>query len=291
MTLQTLGYIGLRTKSLDDWTAYAGRFLGMQLVDRSRVPARPCEVREQARPEHAVAPGELIEGLAQETHGDRLQQVAAPARLVVPERRLCERFRISIGTVRKAIDELVAENILIRQQGRGTFVASHNRDREVFRFFHVVPGSGPKRYPDVQLQSFARTKADRTTAEALAIAAGDAVFRIRNVLRLDAVPVIVDDIALPAARFAGLTERRFRDRRSTIYNLYEEAFAISVVRTRERLRATHADASSAALLGVARATPLLQIRRVALTYRDVAVEYRVSLVNTERHEYWAEIGA
>src|SRR5438270_10248752 len=36
MSLQTLGYIGLRTKNLEDWSAYAGRFLGMQLVDKSR---------------------------------------------------------------------------------------------------------------------------------------------------------------------------------------------------------------------------------------------------------------
>ena len=36
MSLQTLGYIGLRTKNLEDWTAYASRFLGMQLVDKSR---------------------------------------------------------------------------------------------------------------------------------------------------------------------------------------------------------------------------------------------------------------
>ena len=106
-----------------------------------------------------------------------------------------------------------------------------------------------------------------------------------------ASPVIVDDIALPALRFAGLTERQFRERRSTIYNLYQESFGISVVKTRERLRARAADAASGALLDVTRATPLLQIRRVALTYRDRPVEYRVSLVNTQRHEYWAEIGA
>jgi GntR family transcriptional regulator len=142
----------------------------------------------------------------------------------------------------------------------------------------------------VALQSFARARADRAAAEALALHPGDAVFRIRNLLRFDAAPVIVDDITLPAQRFAGLTERRFRERRSTIYNLYEEAFGLSVVKTRERLRATRADAASAALLGVAAASPLLQIRRVALTYRDAPVEYRVSLVNTERHEYFAEIG-
>ena len=220
------------------------------------------------------------------TRGDWKPGAAIPA-----ERRLSERFRISVGTVRKAIDELVAENILIRQQGRGTFVASHNREREVFYFLHVVPQHGPKQYPEVQLQTFARGKADRMTAEALAIEPGDAVIRIRNVIRLDGVPVIVDDIALPALRFAGLTERQFSERRSTIYNLYQEAFGISVVRTRERVRATPADDASAALLAVTRETPLLQIRRVALTYRDAPVEHRVSLVNTERHEYWAEIGA
>jgi len=220
------------------------------------------------------------------TRGDWKPGAAIPA-----ERRLSERFRISVGTVRKAIDELVAENILIRQQGRGTFVASHNREREVFYFLHVVPQRGPKQYPEVQLLSFARGKADRTTAEALAIEPGDAIIRIRNVLRLDGIPVIVDDIALPALRFAGLTERQFGERRSTIYNLYQEAFGISVVKTLERVRATPADDASAALLDVARATPLLQIRRVALTYRDAPVEHRVSLVNTERHEYWAEIGA
>lgn len=220
------------------------------------------------------------------TRGDWKPGAAIPA-----ERRLSERFRISVGTVRKAIDELVAENILIRQQGRGTFVASHNREREVFYFLHVVPQHGPKQYPEVQLQTFARGKADRMTAEALAIEPGDAVIRIRNVIRLDGVPVIVDDIALPALRFAGLTERQFSERRSTIYNLYQEAFGISVIKTRERVRATPADDASAALLAVTRATPLLQIRRVALTYRDAPVEHRVSLVNTERHEYWAEIGA
>ncbi len=214
-----------------------------------------------------------------------------PGAAIPAERRLSERFRISVGTVRRAIDELVAENILIRQQGRGTFVASHNREREVFYFFHVVPERGPKRYPEVTTQSFARARADRASADALAIETGGAVFRIRNVLRLDGVPIIVDDIALPALRFAGLTERQFSDRRSTIYNLYQEAFGISVVKTQERVRATFADDAAASLLGVASAAPLLRIRRVALTYRDAPVEYRVSLVNTAHHEYWAEIGA
>ena len=213
-----------------------------------------------------------------------------PGAAIPAERRLCERYGVSVGTLRKAIDELVAGNILIRQQGRGTFVAAHNRDREIFHFFHVVPERGPRLYPDVQLCSFARGRTTRVIAAALAIDPRDAVFNIRNLLHLDGVPILVDDITLPARRFPGLTERKFRGRRSTIYQLYQEAFGLSVVRTRERLRAAVADAASAALLGIDRSSALLQIRRVAFTYHDRPVEYRVSLVNTARHEYWAEIG-
>ena len=214
----------------------------------------------------------------------------APGSALPSESELAAAFGVSIGTLRKAVDELAAENILIRQQGRGTFVARHTRERELFYFLHVVPQQGSKQYPDVQLESFARGRADRRVADALGIEPGDSVYRIRNLLREDGAPIIVDDITLPVQRFAGLTERQFRERRSTVYNLYQEAFGISVVATRERVRALPADNATATLLGVAAGTPLLSIRRVALSYREQPIEYRVSLVNTERHEYWAEIG-
>jgi GntR family transcriptional regulator len=212
-----------------------------------------------------------------------------PADAIPAERRLAERYGVSIGTVRKAIDELVAENILIRQQGRGTFVASHNRDRLLFYFFHVVAHDAPKQYPVVRLLGFAKGKADRLVSEKLAIAIGDPVFRIRNLLSLSAAPVIVDDITIAAARFPGLGERAFRERASTVYNLYQDAFGISVVRTVERLRATLADADIAPLLHVAMGSPLLQIRRVAMTYSDAPIELRISHVNTAHHEYLSEL--
>ena len=212
-----------------------------------------------------------------------------PGEAIPAERRLAERYGISIGTVRKAIDELVAENMLIRQQGRGTYVASHNRDRLLFYFFHVVPHDGAKQYPVVRLLGFARAKADKLASDKLGIALGDPVLRVRNLLSLSDSPVIVDDITIAAARFTGLTERAFRDRPSTVYNLYQEAFGTSVVRTVERLRATTADADIAPLLQVARGAPLLQIRRVALSYNDVPVELRISHVNTALHEYWSEL--
>jgi GntR family transcriptional regulator len=212
-----------------------------------------------------------------------------PGTAIPAERKLADRFVVSIGTIRKAIDELVAENILIRQQGRGTFVASHNRDRLLFYFFHIVGHDGAKQYPVVALQSFVKGRAEADEAEALRAPRGMPVFRIRNLLHLGGVPVIVDDIVIDQQRFAGLTEKQFAGRPNTIYNLYQDAFGISVVRTRERLRAVAADAQAARLLKVSPKAPLLRIARVAFSYQDVPVECRVSMVNTEAHEYWSEI--
>jgi GntR family transcriptional regulator len=213
-----------------------------------------------------------------------------PGEAIPSERRIAERFGISIGTVRKAIDELVAENILIRQQGRGTFVATHTRDRLLFYFFHIVPEQGPKEYPEVELLSFVRAKAERGVADRLQIEAGDPVLRIRNALRLAGQRMIIDDITVSAQRFPGLTEKRFRERPSTIYNLYQDLYGISVVRSSERLRAVAADAEIASLLGIAPGAPLLQIRRIALAYNDLPVEFRISHVNTAGYEYFSDLG-
>ena len=115
--------------------------------------------------------------------------------------------------------------------------------------------------------------------------------RFRNRLRLAGTSIMVDDITLAAARFAGLTERQLRTRPSTLYNLYQDSFGISVVRTRERLRAVAADARRRRAARHRR-----QARRCCRSaasrcgYHDEPVEYRVSHVSTAHHEYYAEIG-
>ena len=206
------------------------------------------------------------------------------------ETRLAERFRVSIGTVRKAIDELVAERILVRHQGRGTYVASHNARRMLFHFFHIVPAGGGKEQPETELLSFERARADADSAARLDIAPGAPVFRIRNLLRLTGKPVVLDEITLPAERFPRLSEKVFRERDSTIYQLYQERYGINVVRSAERLGAALADRSSAKLLGVPAGSPLLRIKRTALTYHNAPVELRTSLVNTAEHEYFSDLG-
>jgi len=212
-----------------------------------------------------------------------------PGEAIPSESRLAERFQVSVGTVRKAIDELVAEKILVRQQGRGTFVATHTLDRTLFYFFHIVGKDGHKETPDTELLAFGRGRADADEAYKLRIGRGDRVLRVRNLLRLSAAPVVIDDIVIPAQLFPDLDEASFGAREGTIYGLYQARYGINVIRIAERLSATVADEACAHVLAVNVGTPLLQIARIAYTYHDSPVELRHSLVNTTDHEYLSDL--
>ena len=212
-----------------------------------------------------------------------------PGAAIPSETRLAEQFDVSIGTVRKAIDELVAEKILLRQQGRGTFVATHSDDRTLFYFFHIVAKNGSRELPVTELLSFRKTRAEGGEETRLGIPRGGRILRIENLLKLGGKPVIFDEIAVPAVLFPDLDEETFGRRAGTIYGLYQARYGINVIRISERLSAALAPARVAALLGIQASMPALVIKRVAYTYDDTPVEFRVSWVNTHDHEYLSDL--
>lgn len=201
------------------------------------------------------------------------------------ETELAGAFGVSVGTLRHAVDELAAEHILVRRQGRGTYVALHNADRFLFQFFHVERSDGLREGPQVELVSFERVRLEEEAAQALGLRAGDPAIQVDNRLLLQGRAVIHDRLTLPALLFKGLTEKRFRERTSTIYHLYQTEFGISVTRAKERARAMAADRITARILGLAPGVPVMQVRRTALTFGDKPVEYRVSVIDTAHHEY------
>ena len=203
---------------------------------------------------------------------------------------LASRFGVSVGTVRRAVGELVAEHILVREQGRGTFVAAHTRDYMLDVFFRIVDRDGRKELPRTEQLSFRRGAADALSARLLRIAPGDPVWRVRTVQFLQDAPVIVDDLRLPVGLFPALDARAFGERDATVYGLLQQRYGVSVVRTEELIDVATADARAAALLRVPPGTPLLRIRRTGYAYKDLPVETRLRLVSTARHRYLSLLG-
>jgi GntR family transcriptional regulator len=212
-----------------------------------------------------------------------------PGEAIPSETALASEFGVSIGTVRKAVDELVAGNILVRQQGRGTFVATHTEDRTLFYFFHIARKDGTKELPVHELLSFRKGKAEAEEAQHLDVGRGTPTLRIHNALKLGGRPVIFDDIVVPAALFPGLNEDVYRSRENTIYGLYQARYRINVIRISERLSAAIPTATVAAVLGMPAKTPALVIKRIAYTYNNTPVEYRVSWLDSREHEYLSDV--
>lgn len=211
-----------------------------------------------------------------------------PGEAIPSEMDLAARFRVSQGTVRKAIDELAAEHLVVRRQGKGTFVSTHAERHVQYRFLRLIPdagsadGEGPAERRIVDCK---RTRASAEVARILALRTGDAVFQVRRVLAFAGVPTILEDLWLPAQAFKGLTATAMAEYPGATYAMFELDFGVRMVRAEEKLRAVLADPAQASLLACDTSTPLLSVERVAYTYNDVPMELRRGLYRTDTHHY------
>lgn len=208
-----------------------------------------------------------------------------PGEPIPSEIDLAGRFGVSQGTVRKAVSELASENVLVRRQGRGTFVASHAHESAQLAFLRIAPDRGAMRSLTAELLECRRVKADVATAASLALEPGAPVIRIRRVLSLNGRPAIVEEARVPAAQFAGLRPDVIRQHGCMLYSMYESAFRLKIVEAEERLKAVAADADTAAMLDVPAGAPLLMMERVAYTYGHRPIEMRRGVCNTAEHHY------
>jgi len=214
-----------------------------------------------------------------------------PGALIPSETELAARFGVSQGTVRKAVDELAAENVLVRRQGRGTYVATHQEARSQFRFLRLRPDHGGDPGPmESRILECRRLRAPGDVARALQLRSGEAVVQIRRRLSFEGRPVVLDEIWLPGAQFRGLTAERLAAYAGPLYALFEAEFGTRMIRASEKIRAVAADRTAAAELEVEVGAPLLLVERVSYTYEDRPVEVRRGFYSTRDHHYYTEVG-
>lgn len=213
-----------------------------------------------------------------------------PGEAIPSETELAARFNVSQGTVRKAIDEMAADNLLVRRQGKGTFVATHSDPRAFFRFLRLVPiNGGIEQSNSIPLECW-RAKAGPEAARVLDLKLGDSIIIVRRVLEFADKPTVVDEIYLPGEVFSGLSLEVLKEHQGSLYSLFESRFGVRMIRAVERIRAVAADRGSVDLLRVKEGSPLLSVERVSYTYGDRPVEWRRGMYSTAEHCYLNELG-
>ena len=212
-----------------------------------------------------------------------------PGDLIPSEIELASRYKVSQGTVRKAIDSLASENILIRRQGKGTYVATHDADVIKLRFLRLTAVTGQKEVLQNEFLSCGKSKADAYIAKILDVKASAATIEVKRLLTFSGRPLIYDHIILPAAPFKGLNSAAVLDNNGSMYSMYETQFGVRMIRAEERLKAVGASKEVADALGLKLGFPLLSIERISYTYGDKPMEWRLGLCLTDDHHYMNEL--
>jgi GntR family transcriptional regulator len=248
-------------------------------------------VRTAVRPEKAAAknvPG--FRPLYRQVYEVLVRRIAEgvwkPGDALPSEPEIAADLRVSHGTVRKALDELAAENLVLRRQGRGTYVASHDDARILFQFFKIVADTGEHRFPESRILSIDIVDADSDAAQRLAVRAGARMVRLDRVRSVGDKLCIFERILLPKVMFPGIEKRALPN---NLYELYRSVFGVTIVRTTEKLKAVGATRSVAKHLAVAAGTPLLQVDRVAFGIDGKPAEWRVSLCLTDTTHYLSDL--
>jgi GntR family transcriptional regulator len=220
-----------------------------------------------------------------------LQRIARgdwqPGTLLPAEPKLGLELGVSPGTVRKALDELAAENLVVRQQGRGTFVAAQTPDSALFHFFRLIDRDGRRVTPSSRELGREQAPASLEERQRLALRGRARVTRIRR-LRQAGEGAILERIVVPSALFADLHDHQ-GELPNTLYDLYQRRYGKTVRRASETLHAVTPNAADAHLLGLPPGAPALVIDRIAYSFDDLPIEWRRSLVDTRSLRYLSEL--
>ncbi len=208
-----------------------------------------------------------------------------PGQVIPSEMELATRFAVSQGTVRKAIDELAAQNLLVRRQGKGTFVATHQEEDWQYRFLRLAPDSGEKFHLINQFLTCENTQASSYVANLLKLKAGDPIIHIDRVQSFSGKPIVFEEIWLSEARFKGLDLETLNAWRGPMYAFYEGQYATHMVRAEEKIKSVKADEILANHLRLPVGAPLLSVERVAFTYGNKPVEIRHARYDTSEQHY------
>lgn len=212
-----------------------------------------------------------------------------PGEAIPTEAALSAEYQLSTGTVRKAVDALVSEGILERQQGRGTFIRRPQFQTSLFRFFRFQSACGERRVPQSRILSIEPVAAPSAVAQALGLPVDAPVIRIVRLRLLEVEPVLAEEIWLPRGRFQPLLEIDLDQKGPLLYPIYEEICGQVVAYAEETLTAESVNEIHARLLQVPVNSPVVVIERLARDYAGNPLEWRRSRGHAEHFRYQVEI--
>lgn len=214
-----------------------------------------------------------------------------PGEMIPTEAEIATSYKVSIGTVKKGILNLINEGYLFRVQGKGTFVAGTSLAREQLRYYHFFKDfEGEEAQFRMQLLSLKTSKCPESVHHFFKTETGNKIYKLERLSTCNKSPMIYIISCLRKEMFPNL-ERfpRTHFERIPLYTLIEREYGLPTVFNQELISATQADGHLANILTVKEGTPLLQIDMISYTYKETPYEYRVSYSVTNQWKLFRTI--
>lgn len=206
-----------------------------------------------------------------------------PGMMIPPERVFVEENSVSIGTVKKAITNLVNEGFLYRVQGKGTFVTDTELRRNRLRYYRLFKDFKDKE-TNLEFKILERRKVSgqKPIRQFLKIRSNQKLIRIKRIMSCGGQRQIYSVSFLPEKLFKGLESIPVSDLEAQpLYTYLEEHYEVPTINNQELISAVGSDDETSVPLGIGKGTPLLMIEMLAFTYKEKPYEYRISYCRTD----------
>lgn len=236
------------------------------------------------------APGQSRYGWLASTWRARiLQGEWQPGEALPPEATLAQTHGVALGTVRQALALLVADGLLERQHGRGTFVSNGLDGASMMRFFRFRQGGDLQATPASRILKRQRQLASPEEAEALGLPAGSSVLQLQRLRSLGGEPCLLEFLTLPLPLFEPLAASDTADWDDLLYPMYQRVCGVTVHHAEDQLGFALLSAPQAKPLGLTAQHPCARVRRRAFDLAGRCVELRTTLGDAFAFEYTAQV--
>lgn len=216
---------------------------------------------------------------------DKIEHEYRAGDMIPSERDLSERYSLSRTTVRLALQELERLGLVVRQHGRGTFVADRSAQTtnlmQAYSFTEQMRSLG--RDPLTTILEFSDLEADKNLAEHMGVRLGERLYKIKRLRAADGMPMMVERSYLPVRKFLSLKRPLLET--TPLYDIIEKNYREKISVAEEEFFASIARPADAHLLGIAEGAPVLDLIRTTYNTSNEIVEYTLSVARADQFKY------
>ncbi|WP_058305940.1 GntR family transcriptional regulator [Gracilibacillus massiliensis] len=210
-----------------------------------------------------------------------------PGQLLPSERVYTERYNISRMTIRQALHTLTSEGLLVREKGRGTFVAEQKLNHHltgITSFSEEMHQKGLQATSEII--AFEKVPAPHNIAEHLQINQSEEIYMIKRLRKADNIPIAFEISYIPVAIAKGLNEEEMT---RSFYRYIEEELNYIISHGEQEIEATLAKEVESNLLQIEKDSPILLIHRLTYIKGDIPFEYVQTSYRADKYKYSVQL--